>query len=56
MHIDDLILVAVDDHVVEPRTCFEGHMAEYYGQVQGPASKGDECHEPRPDAGAFRLS
>jgi predicted TIM-barrel fold metal-dependent hydrolase len=30
MHIDDLILVSVDDHVVEPRHLFEGRMPAKY--------------------------
>jgi hypothetical protein len=27
MHIDDLILVSVDDHVIEPPDVFEGHIS-----------------------------
>ena len=30
MNIDDLILVSVDDHVVEPRHLFEGRMPAKY--------------------------
>ena len=30
MHIDDLILVSVDDHVVEPKDMFEGHIPAKY--------------------------
>ena len=30
MHADDLILVSVDDHVVEPPTMFEQHLPEQY--------------------------
>lgn len=30
MHIDDLILVSVDDHVVEPPDMFAGHIPERY--------------------------
>ena len=26
MHIDDLILISVDDHVVEPPDMFDGHI------------------------------
>ena len=33
MNIDDLILVSVDDHVVEPPDMFDGHML---GEVPGP--------------------
>jgi predicted TIM-barrel fold metal-dependent hydrolase len=30
MNVDDLILVSVDDHVVEPPDLFEGHLADKY--------------------------
>ena len=30
MNIDDLILVSVDDHVVEPPDMFEGHISAKY--------------------------
>jgi predicted TIM-barrel fold metal-dependent hydrolase len=30
MHADDLILVSVDDHLVEPPTLFDGHVPERY--------------------------
>ena len=33
MHVDDLILVSIDDHVVEPPDMFDSHVP---GQVQGP--------------------
>lgn len=33
MHIDDLILVSVDDHVVEPPDLFDGHLPERYHDV-----------------------
>ena len=26
MHVDDLILVSVDDHLVEPADLFKGHL------------------------------
>jgi hypothetical protein len=30
MHVDDLILVSVDDHVVEPPDMFDGHLPDKY--------------------------
>ena len=33
MEMDDLILVSVDDHVVEPPDMFDGHLAEKYKSV-----------------------
>ena len=33
MKIDDLILVSVDDHVVEPPDLFEGHLPEKWQEV-----------------------
>ncbi len=33
MQIDDMILVSVDDHVVEPPDLFEGHLPERYRDV-----------------------
>jgi len=33
MDIDDLVLVSVDDHVVEPPDVFEGHLAEKWRDV-----------------------
>ena len=42
MNIDDLILVSVDDHVVEPPDMFDGHMPAKY---QDRAPKVD--HEGR---------
>jgi hypothetical protein len=30
MHIDDMILISVDDHVVEPRDMFERHVGPAY--------------------------
>src|SRR4051812_4899346 len=36
MNADDLILVSVDDHLVEPPTLFEGHIPDRY-RDQAPA-------------------
>ena len=36
MHLDDLILVSVDDHLVEPPDLFESHLA---GEVRGTARR-----------------
>src|SRR5580658_10040903 len=42
MHIDDLILVSVDDHVVEPKDMFEGHIpAKYKDQAPKVIVKDD---------------
>jgi hypothetical protein len=30
MHADDLILISVDDHLVEPPTMFDAHIPEKY--------------------------
>jgi predicted TIM-barrel fold metal-dependent hydrolase len=30
MHVDDLIMVSVDDHLVEPRGLFDGHLPDRY--------------------------
>jgi predicted TIM-barrel fold metal-dependent hydrolase len=30
MHTDDMILVSIDDHVIEPRDMFEGHVPDRY--------------------------
>ena len=30
MHVDDLILVSIDDHVIEPADMFEGHVPAKY--------------------------
>ncbi len=30
MHVDDMILISIDDHVVEPRDMFERHVPERY--------------------------
>ena len=37
MNIDDLILVRVDDHVVEPPDMFDGHLP---AEVRGPGAAG----------------
>ena len=37
MELDDLILVSVDDHVVEPPGMFDGHLPD---EVQGPGAPG----------------
>jgi len=42
MDSDDLILVSVDDHVVEPPDMFEGHLpARYRGQSPTVITKDD---------------
>ena len=30
MQMDDMILVSIDDHIIEPADMFEGHMPEEY--------------------------
>ena len=30
MNVDDMVLVSVDDHVVEPPDMFDGHLPERY--------------------------
>ena len=32
MHVDDLIMVSVDDHVVEPPDLFEGRLAKNHAE------------------------
>ena len=41
MHIDDLILVSIDDHVVEPKGMFDGHVPDRW-KDQAPAIVTDE--------------
>ena len=41
MDIDDLILVSVDDHVVEPPDMFEGHLPERYVDLAPQAIRND---------------
>jgi hypothetical protein len=42
MHMDDLILVSVDDHVVEPPDMFDGHIpAEYRDEAPKVITKPD---------------
>ena len=33
MNVNEMILVSVDDHVVEPPDMFDGHLAERYRSV-----------------------
>ena len=48
MKTEDLILVSVDDHVVEPATMFEQHLAPQY--------KAEAPHIVRKKDGAFLFS
>jgi hypothetical protein len=41
MRVEDLILVSIDDHVIEPRDMFEGHVPEKY-KAEAPKSIMDE--------------
>jgi predicted TIM-barrel fold metal-dependent hydrolase len=41
MNVDDLILISIDDHVIEPPDMFEGHVPEKY-KDQAPKSILDE--------------
>ena len=33
MRIEDMILVSIDDHVIEPRDMFEGHVPDKYREL-----------------------
>ncbi len=46
MHIDDMILISIDDHVIEPPDVFERHMPEKY-RDRAPRL----VHEADPDGG-----
>jgi hypothetical protein len=45
MNIEDMILVSVDDHVIEPPTMFEGHISEKYRDAAPRVLEGENGDE-----------
>ena len=50
MNIEDMILVSVDDHVVEPPDMFDGHLP---GEVRGPGAAGRHARTTAPTSGVY---
>ena len=45
MDLEDLVIVSVDDHVIEPRDAFEGRISARFGDAAPHVVRGDDGRE-----------